>query len=137
MSRADALRTFKNAYRVVDNALENLQENGDVDMDLLEAIVQTQMVMQIYRAERVDPLVHVHVLSGFKPNSYVDVYVSHLLQLQWPVCGQPFPGASSSGTSSQSWLLFLPIIMLQLALLDPTQFPRGMSLMQRKEMLCY
>ncbi|XP_052778692.1 zinc finger MYM-type protein 1-like [Mya arenaria] len=95
MSRADALRTFKNAYRVVVHALETLQENGDVkasdhlnailqfqfivtlvatehilsnlvgltavlqavDMDLLEAIEQTKVVMQIYQAERDDPLV--------------------------------------------------------------------------------
>ncbi|WAR26513.1 OPTN-like protein [Mya arenaria] len=94
MSRADALRTFKNAYRVVVHALETLQENGDVkasdhlnailqfqfivtlvatehilsnlvgltavlqavDMDLLEAIEQTKVVMQIYQAERDDPL---------------------------------------------------------------------------------
>ncbi|XP_052778135.1 uncharacterized protein LOC128215492 [Mya arenaria] len=54
MSRADALRTFKNAYRVVVHALETLQENGDVKAsDHLNAILQIQFIVTLVATEHI------------------------------------------------------------------------------------
>ena len=54
MSRADALHTFKNAYRVVVHALESLQENGDVKAgDKLNAILQFQFIVTLVATEHI------------------------------------------------------------------------------------
>ncbi|WAQ96433.1 LOW QUALITY PROTEIN: hypothetical protein MAR_029123 [Mya arenaria] len=53
MSRADGLRTFKNAYRVVDNALETPQENGDRQRSHVNAILQFQFIVTLVTTKHI------------------------------------------------------------------------------------